>query len=40
MRDTRRANDILRLLIDKIVVSKNKGTAPDDFELEIYLNII
>lgn len=34
------ANAILRLIIDKIIVYRAKGTAKDDFEVEIYLNII
>lgn len=35
-----RAANILRLIIDKIIVTKEPGTAKDDFTLELYLNII
>lgn len=35
-----RAATILRLIVDKIIVTKEPNTAKDDFTLEIYLNII
>lgn len=38
--DLERANSILKMIIDKIVVYKGKNTAKGDFEIEIYLNII
>ena len=33
------ANRVLRIIVKKIVVHKNKKTPKDDFEVEIYLNI-
>lgn len=38
--DKERAAAILRLIVDKILVTKEPGTAKDDFTLELYLNII
>lgn len=38
--DKERAAAILRLIVDKIIVTKEPGTAKDDFTLELYLNII
>lgn len=35
-----KSNHILRLIIDKIVVLREKKTPKDEFEIEIYLNIL
>jgi len=38
--DIEKANSVLRLMIDKIIVLRKKEDAKDEFEIEIYLNII
>ncbi len=38
--DLEKANSILKLLIDKIVVFREKEAKRDSFEVEIYFNIL